>query len=544
MSKIDSIKSKNIQSKLHEYFETWQKHLSTAQAYSKTQLSSNVMIKLPFLELETNSILFHKLWADFYALFMNQNPVSVEIVVDAKGFLLRAYLHNVNHFKMVNDIISLDLKELSLEEDAIYQLETTFEKISPYIKKKYGCDLGNIHVISDTILKKFAEKSGTISKPSSANSIIGLIGYFIDHLIEALSQKQFGYYPKSAGLDFLISSKRFFGNLKYETMCLYLESLIPNESISLTFKGSDYYISFKLIKKYSRFIITPCIIPETILSLEDFVERDENLMRYLKKTHHTSFNFMFRVEPIVHYLEDLFQTPLPSTKDRWNLLGEKFLYRYKNYGTDWNCYPKPQILREWLRYLKYARKVTINPRKIAFWAIPTLFSNALLSQIGSEGKILLIMGNKGQNIPNNSSIISQTQNSLILLRFSQGVIVEVSNIDSKLLVIDNFDGSGSQENQSYLSQMKNQLSRKCGFISSIIWFTDSLARSFFRNMIFDIHSTKILPTRFICNFLRDLKNPKMCLVYPQNRLSKYILSTSNWKLVKIISQIATDQKEF
>ncbi|UYP46152.1 hypothetical protein NEF87_002437 [Candidatus Lokiarchaeum ossiferum] len=544
MSKIDSIKSKNLQKKIHEYFVTWHKHLSTAQEYSKVQILSNIVIKLPFLELETNSILFHKLWADFYALFLNQNPVSIEFVVDTNGVILRAYLHTVNQFNMVKEMVTLDVKELSLEEDAIYHLETTFEKLTPFIKKKFGSDLGNIHVISETLLEKFVEKSGNNETSSPACSIFALMGYFIDRLIDAQSQNQFLYFPKSVGLDFLTSSHQFFGNFKYESFYRYIETLAPNESFSLTFKGSDYYFALKLIKRYSRFIITPCKIPETILSCEDFVERDAKIMKYLKKSYHTSFNFMFQVKSIVQYLEDLFQTPFPSTKDRWNLLGEKMLSCYKNYGTDWNCYPKPKILRELFRYSKYARNLTINPRKIAFWAIPSLLNNAMIHQIGSEGKILLILGNNVQNLAKFSSRFDLSEFSLVLLRFSQGVLEEVTKIDSNSLTLESLDTSHSSEEQSYLPQIKNLLSKKYGFISSIVCFSDTLTKSFVRNMIFDLHSAKFFSTRFILNFLRDLKNSKYCMIYPQNRLYKYLLSTPNLKLIKILSQISTDQNEF
>ncbi len=551
----------NVMKKLQEYFNAWQIHLSSAKYYSKSQESTNLMVKLPFIDLEMNSILFHKLWTDIYALFMNQNPVSVELVLNSEKQISNAYLHTANQFQMLQEIIPLDIAELSLEETAVENLEATFEKLTPYIKKKYSSDLGNVRIISETVLQQLADKTIPISRAQQKKSTMTMIGYIIDALISAKRQSQFLYYPNSPGFDFLIELQHFFADIQYETLFSSFESFLPNDSLSLTLKGKDYYTSFKFIKRYSQFIIESCTLPLEILDKADFIVRDELILKFLKKTHHTTYNFMFDIESIVSMCQDIFQTSIPPTQARWSLLWQKLLFQYKNFGTAWNCYPIPQILQELFRYPRYAAGVTINSRKISYWAIPQLINTALLSQVGYEGKVLLIYGNQLNNPDGVLSNSILAHSSIFLLKISQGVLESCTHLtrdtwadfapqleSPKNSTSDiNGDDSTSLKSStepSFLAQLRNYMSEKYGFISSLGWLNDTVIQLFTRNILFALHSNKKFPIRFISKFLSELKNPQSFLVYPENRYYKYLISTSNFRLIKIFSQIATDQKEF
>ena len=111
-----------------------------------------------------------------------------------------------------------------------------------------------------------------------------------------------------------------------------------------------------------------------------------------------------------------------------------------------------------------------------------------------------------------------------------------SNNNKKLKDIDIF--------QEILHRFRLKLSDDYGFIHHINWMSYNLFSCIIKNLLFNIHSSKLFPLRFFNRIIKNFKNPKEFLVYPATSVYDYITKESSKRILKKLSLIVTDQKEF
>ncbi|GAG85636.1 unnamed protein product, partial [marine sediment metagenome] len=152
----------------------------------------------------------------------------------------------------------------------------------------------------------------------------------------------------------------------------------------------------------------------------------------------------------------------------------------------------------------------VNLKKLSYWAIPELICNIHNSLWGLSNKIIIIFtnlesSNKGKS--NEQVFLKDSISNAYLIEIFNGKLKKISLLDKSDIISDNQLNS--------LSNIRNILSSKFGYISSVISIDKSLIKSIIQNFLLNLN--RFNPFAKLIT-IRKFQNQNYFNIYPKNTL--------------------------
>ncbi|MCK4238323.1 MAG: hypothetical protein KAX33_04315, partial [Candidatus Lokiarchaeota archaeon] len=220
---------------------------------------------------------------------------------------------------------------------------------------------------------------------------------------------------------------------------------------------------------------------------------------------------------------DLIESDFPFEQGRFSLLLQKLLYAYKSYEINWHSYPRPIIYNFFIKFFSRLVGYNVNLKKLSYWAIPELICNIHNSLLGLSNKIIIIFTNLESSNKGKSN--KQVSNAYLIETFN-GKLKKISLLDKSDVI------SGNQLNS--LSDIRNRLSSKIGYISSVINIDKSLLKLVVQNFFLNLN--RFNPFAKLIT-IRKFQNQNYFNIYPKNTLVQKLK-------IKNLLPILIDKYEF
>ena len=346
--------------------------------------------------------------------------------------------------------------------------------------------------------------------------------------------------PEASVEQFFNQIHAFFGEISYSKITSFVKSIFPETPLTITLYNKRLekpeYLAYHLKLSDSRWTLTRCIIPQDILTYTDQIEQEQKVLRHLAETHDCKYNFSFDVQPLLKFIKDILETPIPPTANRLNLLMQKGLYRYRNSGRFWSVYPKPLIYKGGIRYLVYMLGYRLNLQKISHWSIPTLMQWGINSTLGLVHRSVIIISD---SIDDLQSVNFEKIQLASLWTIENGAATEFRALTAEDLQSKEEMPGDSQT----LVRIRQILSEKYGYITTILWFTPELLKNLVSTLVLDLHSHTI-GLKNLSHTLELLQNTDHLRVEPESPFYSLIKNEKPKNLLKILAPLITDLNEF
>ncbi len=537
--------------------DDWNRILNGAQGFTINKKFLNLGAKIPLLGLDIDIETFYFLWLELYPLFMNSNSNSIELIVDNNQKISNCILHKSNKDGMYIEAIKIEVDKLPEFSTSFKNVNEIYNTLRVWVKKTYNIDIGNVRIIPLDMIKDFGSIHEKYFKKGVNNSILKMIGEYLDITVKNRKQQQLLCYPPSPFIEFLNNFKEYFVNFSYFDIMKAFRSYLPKFKMTVTFKlkENSAFLSYFINISQSRISLEFIPIPDYIFTKNTSNEIEDKILKFLKKDCNTKMNLIFELEDITELIFEVIQSQIPFQKDRFILIEEKFLDFYRNIGISWDMDPKPYIYNNNLRFWVYFLGFYINPRKLSFWSIPTLFQSFLSMYFNLNGDFLFITGNKFPNLTVSKKI---DKINGFKVSMNGGMIKKIQHIDDSELqniletIKNEFLGNSKGDNNkksistrsSILSHIRTEFSDKISFISSVIWISDEMISKIVNILLIDFHNQNRFSGRKLVRILRLFRKNQHFSVFPENPLYKKVKKQNSHQLLKNISPIFTDLHEF
>ncbi len=538
---------------MSEILNDWKRILTGAQGYTINKKFLNIGAKIPFISLDIDIKSFYFLWVGLYPLFMNSNSNSIELIVDNNEKISNCILHKSNKDGMYIEAIKIDVNKLP-------NFSTNLENVNVYnalriwVKQVYNVDIGNIRIIPVDMINDFISVHEKYIKKGINNGFLKMIGEYIDIIVKNRNQQLLLCYPPSPLFEFLNNFNEYFVNFSYFDIMKTLRSYLPKSKMTVTFrlKENSAFLSYFINISQSRISFEFIPIPDFVFSKSTSDEIGDKILRFLKKDCSTKINLIFQLDDITELIFEVIQSQIPIQKDRSLLIEEKFLNFYRNIGIPWDMDSKPYIYNNYLRFWIYFLGFYVNPRKLSFWAIPTLTQSFSSMFFNLTGDTLLLTGKKFPNLMNGKKIdkINGFKVSMIDGMVEKFEYIHESELQNILEITRNENLKNSKEEKSkinrlsILSQIRNGFSEKISFVSSVVWISDEMISKITKILLIDFHKHNKFSGRKLVRILNSFRKNQYFSIFPENPLYKKVKKQNSLLFLKSITPIFTDLHEF
>ncbi|MHA1729717.1 MAG: hypothetical protein ACTSWY_13450 [Promethearchaeota archaeon] len=597
---------------LNMFKNTWKKILEfnnnydrNRESYSIEQIKSLDNIELFFSTLKINPYILNRFISIFSFIINGDNANLVNIIHDPDdrkilSFTLIKSDEDGNYLEFIDKSPS----GLELEYEQLSDMEILFDTIKSQVLKDQYVDIGIIKLINHNFLdsiKKLVDIDYIEENMDYFEIIINLFSL----LFQGIKHNYIAVFPEPPLITFIKGVIRIFpkiGNLKD-----LIRYLLPNENISLTFHGLDWYTSIIInsTKKNAKdtenqknpfnLEVRPAYEfgSVDITDLYAWNKLLNKIQRKYSMDFGTKVNYIVDLKWLADFLFDIFESGIPLDEKRFKYIIQKFLFGVKNIENIWDVSPKPLIFNETIRYILRIFGLHINPRKLSYWALPDLLFLALKKIFGIKYKILLLVGSeKAENSLNSeeTQIKEPKQNNFEIkseLIDSKGILISVEN--SKLteihdigkeeingileIVTENIEGMNIEgirketgiiypkkkkekgkklskrllaeyNFRSNLAMMHKKFGEEFGFISGVFFINRNYLRKIIKIYTIEINSKNPFKNLQALTILNRLKDFKSFCVYPELPFYQIIRKWGIFRLIKQINQIIFDFNEF
>ncbi len=542
---------------LPQFLHQWHFFLESAQKFTKSNTMPSSMGQIPFFPFEIDVNTFHKIWLDFLPIFMNTNANTVEIVITAENHIKAVYLHRANKQGMLIDLFELNKEELPplfLSQDAV---EDTYKTLRKYCRKYQKVDIGNLRVISELLLRDLEQefRKYTETKEFKRTRVSEMVASYIDIILNHRVQDQLICYPPSPMITLWEGFASIFrdNNPTIKELLKFFNTTFPKVPYTITLQSPEYLVSYFVQPHLGPRSITYLTPPKTLLKEQNRVAQTQLILKHCKKTCKTRSNFLIHMPSLRKLLEDLVQSPLPIEMNRRSYLMQQWLYCYRNIGSCWDCYPRPTVFLEQLRYWFYSFGLRFNLRKLSYWALPDLLQYLQNRNFGLNGKLLVLSSPSIDNLTFKSPSIRNLTGFLLV--FDHGSLDHIKSIENDVLlqkmakirsdlILRTHASSNKRISElDVLSEMRMRFSDNWGYISKVIWVANSLP-SAIGHAFWKFHTNFPLPFFYLRKIFHLLNNPKKLLFVPENPNLKRFQKSWAFAILKRLAPIITDQHNF
>ena len=537
-----------------EILNDWKRILTGAQGYTINKKFLNIGAKIPFISLDIDIKSFYFLWVELYPLFMNSNSNSLELIVDNNVKINNCILHKSNKDGMYIEAIKIDVNKLPNFSTNLKNVNEIYNTLRIWVKQAYNVDIGNIRIIPLDMINDFISIHEKYFKKGINYGFLKMIGEYIDIIVKNRNQQLLLCYPPSPLFEFLNSFYEYFVNFSYFDIMKVFRSYLPKSKMTVSFrlKEPSAFLSYFINISQSRISFEFIPIPDYVFSTNTSDKIEDKILKFLKKDCSTNLNLIFQLEDITELILEVIQSQIPLQKDRFLLIEEKFLNFYRNIGIPWDMGPKPYIYNNNLRFWIYFLGFYINPRKLSFWAIPTITQSLLSMLFNLTGDTLLLTGKKFPNLTNGKKIdkLNGFEVSMIDGMVEKFEYINDSELQNILEITRNEILKKSKEGKSkidrslILSQIRTEFSEKIGFVSSVVWISDEMISKITKILLIDFHRQNRFSGRKLVRILNYFRKNRYFSVFPENPLYKKVKKQNSLQFLKSITPIFTDLHEF
>lgn len=514
------------------------------------------LIDIPLLPLKIDLKSFNILWNEFITLFLGQNANSLEIIIEENNQISAIYLHKVNSLNIYTQLQPIDKKTNSMPDFDLKIIDRTFDICKPWIKQQFNIEIGNIHRMTVKFLQKISEIYSKYTSGLSSGDLLAAMGEYCDLLIEAQKTGDFTCFPPSKILDFFSRLNNFLGGGSFQKFTEFLKIHLPAFEITLSLWKNPQYIPFKLNNKKSFFKVDYQIINFNPTPNLEISEQHTAYLRELSQKTKTSFNVVLDLTILMKNINEIIESPIPTDVNRFQYLIQQILFGFRNFGVDWNLYPKPALFKTGPRFLIYTSGMRLNLQKLSYWSIPKLFEILTTKVFGNHSRVILVIG-ETWNEPNVKPVQAyllelencnlQEFKKLSTEKFNTFLPVqEDSNQSKKSKIYNSHDEKISEiiPINEWLTKIRGLWIDQIGFINAIVWMDYTVIENILMGIIFDINEKSLRGLKNIQKYLKIMKDPTHFTMIPGNEITKTLKKMDEKILLQKIAALITDPHEF
>lgn len=502
--------------KWNEYFP-----LPIKGSQSESSNGPNVTARLGLLR--SVFILLHEL--ENQLLGTSENYVNV-IIKSGKFHAAFAHVRKSNDSEI--SVTRLDLHEFQDKEVSStvpdHVLAYFFEIFEKMYKLKPNC----LRTIDAELLQSYVDFLSKYSETTNKYIPLNELTSLIVRWITAITTGKWTQYPDPPLCAFLRKTSTQYANLPIKLIPFILKKANIKQPTLFLLGTSLGIIASKLVPTPEGSEIMPVaenIVPP--LTWEVFPE----FLRSERVKHNAHSVIHIRLQPIMDLIKEIVITPPPLSQERCNVILQRTLHLFKDYGESWVTSPPPLTTNNLFRFLTRALGFNLNPQKLSYWFIPHAFTNLLIETTGGSGAILCLY-RPGASV---QGFVITVENATITK-------IESINADFLASIRDQvLDSNHVPENIKKIFYMACQTYPK---VTNVLIVSEK-----FFDVLFGTLPTSFLAMRPLKIFsasgaLKQLTDTRNFYMYPETVALQYLRKISGFKLLGWISRLFFDRHEF
>jgi len=494
-------------------------------------------IRIPLTPIEVNPYLLYYLFEILYPKFINSQQNILDIIISDDGKrVIKSYLYKTKKAGIHESIEIFPHDIIKVHKKDYEDIEKFYNRILEGLIKKKGERVSSIRVFKEEAINLINQHCvGIEDLPFDA-----LLVKFIDLVQKLVEKDLFIIYPEPRIFLFIKDVVSFLNGYHLSSLFKIIYPLLPEFNISIVFGSKKLQFILHLQKKFVSKSETPYLRLKLMVPNEIGIkidELDENeILDLVRDRLQTDNAYYINQSDIISFLTDLINLSVNIKKENLMLIMQKFLFGFRSFEKHWFLRPKPVSYNNLGRFFLRLFGFNINLRKFSHWAIPDLISNIFDSLFGLNSKILVILSDtercKKIN-PNNYNYLEKIIDYALLFEIENKTLVKIESIPKENLI--------TNEDIKSLESIRNKLSEKYGFLSSIIIIDKLLLQNFIKLFIFDHYKYALLAK---IKTLKMLKKQKFFYIFPESPIYKLIQKRSAISLLKLSMPILIDKHEF
>ncbi|MFW9826196.1 MAG: hypothetical protein ACFFEY_01085 [Candidatus Thorarchaeota archaeon] len=498
---------------------------------------SNEVVRIPLTPININANLLYHFFEILYPRFINdQNNILDVILADTgkKNKVIRLYLYKTSKAGIHTSLETLQEDAIKIKSLEIENIEEIFNKVQSRVLKEKKIRISSLRIFKKEALELINNHCKEITK-------ISLYEFFnsFSSLIQNLIQEELILiYPEPIIVTFLKKSLNLLDKIPLRSLFQLFYEILPEFRISLFLRGNFTNLVVVLQKKNSKSGVSDLTLKFLSLGDLEIDYKNTNLDQILitiQQKLKTEKIFLFNQKDLVSLLSDVFELIILFKRDNIKLLLQKALYGYRSFEKHWNVVPKSPFYKTLVRFFIRILGFNLNLRKLSHWAVPEIIFNYLDFFIGLNSKVLIIIKDTKKDKE------SKFQDKISKTEVKHSILIEIEQSAIKKISIVKLDEIFINSNSVSIDSVKNDLSIKYGFLSTVIVINKLLIQMIIQNFIIRGSKLSIIPQ---IKILKLLKKKMYLTIYPEFPPYKLLRNKRSRSLLKYILPIMIDKHEF
>jgi len=509
--------------------QKWKEHLplNVANAGTKSETgSSNISppgIQSGFLTLT------REVGAQFFG--GSENYVCI-ITKDGKYYAAFSHLRKSSEGEIhstredIREFQDKDVKVILPDNIIVYFLK--------FIEKTYKVKPNFIRIIDAELIQGYVDFFSKYAGDSTQNVPLSSIVELFSRWMVAILAGKWTQYPEPPISIFLRNIASKYDNLFVKILASLTKKKFNQKPAAILIELPHGIIPFRFIPTRTGGKITPLeqgkARPTNWEDLPEFLHQERSRLKVGRV-------ISFRLQDFLNVVKEVVITPFPITKTRWEAIGQRGLYLFKNYGETWATSPSPLAINTLLRFLLRFLGYNYNIWKFSYWYAPSAISNFLVEATGGAGTILCLYRSriKKAKVNNVQGFTIQIENAAIT-RIEATDPQFVTSIYEKVKTFYSIPWKAKEA--FYLARQNYPNLTNVLFLSEE--FFEQLCGKLL-GLFLSIHPLKLFS---VSRSLKQLKDPRNFYMYPETVEFQYIRKIGGFKLLGWISRLFFDRHEF
>ncbi|MFX1377251.1 MAG: hypothetical protein ACFFA0_15720 [Promethearchaeota archaeon] len=494
-------------------------------------------VRIPLTPIELNPYLLYYLFEILYPKFINsqQNVLDVIISDDGKN-VIKSYLYETKKAGIHESIEIIPHNIIKVHKKDFDDIERFYNRVLGDLIKKKGVKVSSIRIFKEKAIKYLNQHCIDIE---DIPFDVFLVKFF-DLVQNLVKQDLLVVYPEPKIFRFLKDTFNSLNGYQVSSLFKIIYPLLPEFNIAFLFGSNDliFILHFQKIfvsKSQTPYLRLKLMLPKELDIIVDELNENE-ILELVRERLQTEKAYFIYQRDVISLLTELINLPVRIRGEYLMLFIQKILFAYRNFEKHWFLRPKPVIYNNLLRFLLRLFGFNLNLRKFSHWAIPDLTSSLFESWFGLNTKILVIISDieKSKKLDFDSfNYLKKVSDSILLFEIENKTLIKINSITKEEL-FSNGEIKG-------LETIRNNISQKYGFLSSIIIIDKLLLQNLVKNLFFE-HS-KYSPLSKL-RTLKMLKRQKYFYIFPEFPVFKLIKIEGRFTLLKLFLPIFIDKHEF
>ena len=370
--------------------ENWNKILKFNSKISIIEHPESISedVKIPFTPIKTDMYLLYKLISYFYPLFINSQNNEVDVIVsdyDIENIVLDIYLHESKSPGIYERSQRLPKGMLKLKQEDLNDISSLFHKIERQIAAETNIKITSLRIHK----KRFIDLINTHNSSLQRYNFIQTLTSIINIIQKAIHDDLLIIYPNPLVFRF-ITRLIAISSIDLSKLMEEIVNLVKDMDLALVFADKDLSLLSHIYKEQDG-----AIKVEFLDIMKEVNFRDNNEISKNFKYETVAF---LNLLSLVNFFLDLIEHDIPIPKEELKLILQKLLYAMRSIELEWKIFPKPKLYNVLQRWILRLMGFNVNLRKISHWNIPDFFMNLIISRIGLNSSILLILSENDNSI--------------------------------------------------------------------------------------------------------------------------------------------------